>query len=99
MNTLSALNVTRLFEFMVDANAALLGGALLYWSKLLAANINAWSVKPYQKFPKLKMLPSSHLAGKQSNYKTMFMWFRICGALLFVVGLFSLVRNASRLWW
>jgi len=81
---------------IVDANGVLAGAALFYWSKPIAARINAWSVKPYQRFPKLKMLPGSRNAGTELNYRTMFIWFRLCGAFLFVDASYYLSHVISR---
>lgn len=87
-----------LLEFMVDANVVLAGAGLFYWSKPIAARLNAWSVKPYERFPKLKMLPGSRNAGTELNYRTMFICFRLCGAFLFVVASYNLSHAISRIW-
>jgi hypothetical protein len=92
------LDRIRLIEFMADVNGVLAGTALFYWAKPFAARINAWSVKPYQRFPKLKMLPGSRNAGSELNYRIMFLWFRVCGAFLFAAAGYYLFLAVSRFW-
>jgi hypothetical protein len=70
-------------EFLFDANAALMGVAIFYWSKPMARAINRWAVRCYERFPKLKSLPGSQNAGTEWNYKTTYIFLRIVGAFVF----------------
>jgi hypothetical protein len=70
-------------EFLFDANAALMGVAIFYWSKPMARAINRWAVRCYERFPKLKSLPGSQNAGTELNYKTTYIFLRVVGALGF----------------
>ena len=46
-----------LLEFLVDANVVLAGAAFFYWSKPIAASINAWTVKSYGGSPSSRCCP------------------------------------------
>ena len=85
-------------HFLLDANVALLGAALFYWSKPMARTLNSWTVRCNERFPKLKVLPGSQNAGTELNYKIAYIWFRVCGAFAFIssvvfVILFLRLRN------
>jgi hypothetical protein len=95
---MTSLDSLLLLEFMVDANVVLAGAALFYWSKPIAASIDAWTVKIYQRFPKLKLLPGSRNVGTERNYRAMFIWFRICGAFIFADASYYLSHAISRIW-
>jgi hypothetical protein len=73
-----------LCQFLGHVNFAMLGAALYYWSKPMARGINSWAASYYERFPKLKALPGSRNAGTDLNYKITYIWFRICGAFVFV---------------
>ena len=77
-------NWNDLHEFLLDVNVALLGAVLFYWSKPMARALNSWAARCYQRFPKLKVLPGSQNAGTKLNYKITYIWFRICGAFVFI---------------
>jgi hypothetical protein len=88
-----------ILELAVNAFVVLLGASLFIWAKPLASAMNYWAAQQYVRFPKLKMLPGARNAGTAMNYKSTFIWFRICGAFVCVVavffellGLFSQVR-------
>jgi hypothetical protein len=88
-----------LLECLVSATFCFLGALLFYRSKPWAQWFNALSVSLYQRFPRLKKMPRSRYAGSDLNYKVMFIWFRICGAFMFVSGIFFLaltIRIFSR---
>jgi hypothetical protein len=72
-------------ELLLDVNVALLGGALFYWSKPLARALNSWSARCYERFPKLKGLPGSQNVGTELNYKTAYVWFRLCGTFVSII--------------
>lgn len=80
-----------LFECVLNATLCFFGALLFHRSKPWARWFNALSVRSYQRFPRLKMLGRSQYAGTEMNYKVMFIWFRICGAFLFVSGILSIV--------
>ena len=71
-------------ELLLDANVALLGAVLFYWAKPMARALNGWAARLYERFPKLKLLPGSQNAGTELNYKITYIWFRICGAFIFI---------------
>ena len=73
-----------LYEFLFDANVAMLGAALIYWSKPIAHALNGWAATCYERFPKLKILPGSQNAGTELNYKITYIWFRVCGGFVFI---------------
>jgi len=77
-------NWNYLQEFLFDANVALLGAALFYWSKPMARALNSWAVSCYERFPKLKVLPGSQNAGTELNYRITYIFFRLFGAFAFV---------------
>jgi hypothetical protein len=77
-------------EFLLDVNVALLGSALFYWSKPMARALNSWTVRCYERFPKLKRLPGSQNAGTELNDKATSVCFRICGALFFSIAMISI---------
>ncbi|MDP9147859.1 MAG: hypothetical protein M3N22_09380 [Acidobacteriota bacterium] len=81
-------NFMNISEFGFASLWALCGGSLLRWAKPIAAALNKWSVKPYERFPKLKILPGSRLAGSELNYKASLICFRLCGAIMFISGLY-----------
>src|ERR1700730_17798120 len=70
-------------QFLLDANTALLGVLMFYWSKPMARALNAWAARCYERFPKLKSLPGSQNAGTELNYKITYVFFRVVGALIF----------------
>ncbi len=75
-------------ELALDAFVVLLGASLYIWAKSLASALNYWSTQQYVRFSKLKVLPGARNAGTDLNYKTTFIWFRICGAFVCVVAVF-----------
>jgi hypothetical protein len=88
-----------LLDCLVSATFCFLGAFLFYQSKPWAHWFNALSVRLYQRFPRLKKMHRSRYAGTDLNYKVMFICFRICGAFIFVSGIFSLalaIRTFSR---
>jgi len=72
-----------IYEFFFDANMALIGAGLFYWSKSIADALNNFAVKCYEKFPQLKILPGSQNAGTELNYKITFIFLRVIGVFLF----------------
>lgn len=88
-----------LLNCLVSATFCFFGALLYFRSKPWAQWFNALSVRLYKRFPTLKKMPRSQYAGTELNYKVMFIWFRICGALTFAFGIFSLalaIRIYSR---
>ena len=85
-------------ELALDAFVVLLGASLFIWAKPLASALNHWSAQQHHRFPKLKILPGARNAGTDLNYKTTFIWLRICGAFVCVVTFFfDLLGLLSRL--
>ena len=82
----------------MDVNAMLAGIALFYWARPIAGKINAWSVVPYRRFPRLKALPGSRYAGTETNFRITFIWFRLCGTFLFVDASYFRDLAISRSW-
>jgi len=85
------VNWNNLYEFLFDANVALLGAALFYWSKPMARALNSWSAGCYERFPKLKVLPGSQNAGTELNYKVTFIWFRVCAVFVCISAVVFLI--------
>jgi hypothetical protein len=89
----------KLLEFFLDANIALLGAALVYWSKPIAMGLNKWAAGLYERFPKLKLLPRSEIAGTELNYKVLYIYFRVLGvfvllsAIMFVMLFLRSINN------
>jgi hypothetical protein len=75
-------------ELAVAAFVVLLGASLFMWAKPLASALNYWAAQQYVRFPKLKILPGARNAGTALNYKSTFIWFRICGTFICVVAVF-----------
>jgi hypothetical protein len=75
-------------ELAFDAFVVLLGASLFIWAKPLASALNYWAAQQYVRFPKLKILPGAGNAGTALNYKSTFIWFRICGAFTCGVAVF-----------
>ncbi len=78
-------------EFLWYANQAVLGAALFFWSKPIARGVNSWSVRCYERFPRLKLLPGSQNAGTERNYKSTYICFRVCGALISLAAISDLL--------
>jgi hypothetical protein len=74
-----------MYEFVLNVTVAAAGAALFLWSKPLAHQLNEWAAKQYQRFPKMKLLPSSGNAGTVLNHKITFIWLRICGSFVCLV--------------
>ncbi|HMI52923.1 MAG TPA: hypothetical protein VK525_15535 [Candidatus Saccharimonadales bacterium] len=77
-----------IFELAVDAFVVLLGASLFIWAKPLSLAMNYWAAQKYVRFPKWKMLPGARNAGTVMNYKSTFIWFRICGAFVVAVAVY-----------
>ena len=67
--------------------------AMFLLAPIIAKALNEFSVKCYERFPRLKVLPNSHLAGTQLNYKSSLIFFRILASIGFVYQLYLLVRT------
>lgn len=70
-------------ELLLEANAALLGMLMFYWSKPMAGALNTWAARCYERFPKLKSLLGSQNAGTELNYRITYIYFRVLGAFIF----------------
>lgn len=70
-------------ELLYDANAALLGILMFYWSKPMVRALNTWATRCCERFPKLKSLPGSQNAGTELNYRITYIFFRLLGAFIF----------------
>jgi hypothetical protein len=78
-------------EFLFDVTYGLFGAVLFYWSKPMARGLNGWTVRCYERFPKLKVLPGSQHAGTELNYKAMYVCFRVCGAFALIASVLFLI--------
>jgi hypothetical protein len=67
-----------------------IGALFVAFAHDIATTVNRLSVKPYERFPALKRLPRSELAGSQTNYKSTFYFLRIVGAFMLVAGILLL---------
>jgi hypothetical protein len=73
--------------FALAIPVALVGVALIYWSKVLSENYNAWTTRMRSKSPYLKLPPKPQMA--QLNYRIMLNLFRICGAALITIAVWA----------
>jgi hypothetical protein len=85
-----------LYELLLDTNVAMLSAAFFYWSKPLAHKLNGWATSFYETFPKFKALPGSQNAGTERNYKIIYIWFRFCSAIPFVIAMISFILRSLR---
>ena len=74
------------FGYFFTTNVAALGGSLFYWAKPIANEYDDWFVRNRQRFPKL--IQPKRTRSSQSSVIT----FRILGAIIFVEGVYGLLR-------
>jgi hypothetical protein len=67
-----------------------IGALFIAFAHDIATMANRLSVRPYERFPILKRLPRSELAGSQRNYKSTFYFLRIVGVFMLVGGILML---------
>ena len=75
--------------FAVAIPLALVGVALIYWSKVLSENYNAWTARLRSNSKLLGGPPKPETA--QLNYKIMVTLFRICGTALIAIAAWEIV--------
>ena len=75
--------------FALAIPVALIGIALIYWSKVLSKNYNNWTTRLRSKSPYLDPPPSPHMA--QLNYRIMVNLFRIWGAALIAIAAWATI--------
>jgi hypothetical protein len=68
---------------------ALIGVALIYWSKNLSANYSAWTTRLRSGSRYLSPPPTPQMV--QLNFRIMLNLFRICGAALVAVAVWAAV--------
>lgn len=84
-----------LVELIILANVAFAGVALFYWAKPISERYNAWTIRFRKRYPQISkpVTPESVLL----NYKIMFIFFRVVGALLFMETVYLSVRAINRI--
>jgi hypothetical protein len=75
--------------FALAIPVALVGVALIYWSKVLSENYNAWTTRLRSNSKFFKHPPNPQMA--QSNYRITVNLFRICGAALIAIAVWQVV--------
>ena len=68
---------------------ALIGVALIHWSKVLSQKYNAWTTRLRSKSQFLSPPPTPKLA--ELNFRIMFSLFRLCGAALIAIAVWAAV--------
>jgi hypothetical protein len=78
-----------IWTFALAIPVALIGVCLVYWSKDLSENYNAWTTRLRSKSPYLSPPPTPQMA--QLNFRIMLNLFRICGAALIATAVWAAV--------
>jgi hypothetical protein len=84
------LDGSHLFGFIVYANTALGGFALLYWSKAWAKRYNEWAVRIRHKFPWL--IEREGKRNAKRNYLAILILLRLSGLFLLGEAVYGLVH-------
>jgi hypothetical protein len=74
----------------LNANIALVGIALLYWSKPWANRYNEWAVRIRHRFPRL--IEREGMRNAQRNYLAVLILIRVCGIFLVVNAMYGLLH-------
>jgi hypothetical protein len=93
---MNKLDQLRLIEFMMDVNCVLAGIALFYWAKPIAVRSRAYLVGFFRRFPKLKVVPGYR--NTEAQDRTVFIFYRLCGAFLFFDASYYLLAAIGRFW-
>ena len=79
-----------LFAYILNANLALVGIALLYWSRPWARRYNEWAVSIRERFPRL--IEQEGTRNAQRNYLAVLILIRVCGIFSVVIALYGLIH-------
>jgi hypothetical protein len=90
----SSLDGLLLFGYLLYANTAFVGFALLYRSKPWAKRYNEWAVRIRERFPRLFEREGTRNA--QRNYLAVLILLRLCGIFLVVNGMYGLLHVVDR---
>lgn len=80
--------------FALAIPLALIGVALIYWSRIFSPKYKAWTAQLRSKSKFLRPPPGPEMA--QLNYRIMVTLLRICGALLVAIAVCGVVASLLR---
>ena len=84
-----------LVEFMILANLAFAGAALVYWAEPLSQRYSAWTIRFREKHPEISKPPGPETSSL--NYKTMVVALRVTGAILIAEAVYFFVHAIQRI--
>jgi len=84
-----------LVEFMILANLAFAGAALVYWAEPLSQRYSAWTIRFRKKHTQISKPPNPETA--ELNHKTMVVALRVTGAILIAEAFYFFVHSIHRI--